>query len=309
MNPSIPTCPKCGEEASGGAKFLRLLRRRARSALRRLARRAPSRGSAAGPIPAPGPLHGPLRRQRRNGRSPRRTPRGGGRQAAAAGRDARAAQLPRLHREGTARAGRRRAGRKGRSANSPRRCWSSPTPTASRFLRPCGCAIRQSDAEGIRCEAYAWDQTERIAARWDEVFLISCGRTRDRARRRSSRGIGLGGSRGRMTPLVMEKRHEFLIDMILFEPLAPAAARSEHRCVLADGDAARTGGHAGAALPLRVQPAPLRARRSDEPRRRAARRRRVGRRLGALTFLNKRDFETYTSWLVQLLRYGRPITA
>ena len=28
-----------------------------------------------------------------------------------------------------------------------------------------------------------------------------------------------------------------------------------------------------------------------------------------LTFLNKRDFETYTSWLVQLLRYGRPIPA
>jgi hypothetical protein len=29
----------------------------------------------------------------------------------------------------------------------------------------------------------------------------------------------------------------------------------------------------------------------------------------SFTFLNKRDFETYTSWLIQLLRYGRPIPA
>jgi len=163
-------------------------------------------------------------------------------------------------------------------------------------------------AEGIRCEAYAWDRTERIAARWDEVFLISCGRLEiERAVEAADELIS--EARGRTTALVMEKRHEFLIDVVLIEPWrllrldqnAAAFSMTEMR-----REPETTVGplyrcafnlrHLAQGVPMNRGVELLAAGGSDvvwEP----------------LTFLNKRDFETYTSWLVQLLRYGRPIPA
>jgi hypothetical protein len=163
-------------------------------------------------------------------------------------------------------------------------------------------------AEGIRCEAYAWDQTERVVANWGEVFLISCGRLEiERAveipEESDSRALG------RTTPLVMEKRHEFLIDLVLFEPWR--VLRLDQNTVafslteMGRGPEDTLGPlfrcafnlrHLAQGVPMNRGVELLAAGASEvvwEP----------------LTFLNKRDFETYTSWLVQLLRYGRPIPA
>jgi hypothetical protein len=163
-------------------------------------------------------------------------------------------------------------------------------------------------AEGIRCEAYAWDRTEHIAARWDEVFLISCGRLEIEYAVEAA-DESLADARSRTTPLVMEKRHEFLIDVVLFEPWrvlrldqnAAAFSMTEMR-----REPETTVGplyrcafnlrHLAQGVPMNRGVELLAAGGSDvvwEP----------------LTFINKRDFETYTSWLVQLLRYGRPIPA
>ena len=164
------------------------------------------------------------------------------------------------------------------------------------------------DAEGLRCDAYTWNQTERIAARWDEVLLISCGRLEiERAVEAAEEWNS--EARGRTTPLVMEKRHEFLLDVVLLEPWrllrldqnAAAFSLTEMR----RGPEDTLGPLYRCAFNLRrfAQGVPmnrgvelLAAGASEvvwEP----------------LTFLNKRDFETYTSWLVQRLRYGRPIPA
>jgi hypothetical protein len=162
-------------------------------------------------------------------------------------------------------------------------------------------------AEGIRCEAYAWDRTEIIAARWDEVFLISCGRLEIEHAVEAADELS-AEAHGRTT-LVMEKRHEFLIDVVLFEPWrvlrldqnAAAFSMTEMRRGPEDtvGPLYRCAfnlRHLAQGVPMNRGVELLAAGGSDavwEP----------------LTFLNKRDFETYTSWLVQLLRYGRPIPA
>jgi hypothetical protein len=107
----------------------------------------------------------------------------------------------------------------------------------------------------------------------------------------------------------MEKRHEFLIDVVLIEPWrllrldqnAAAFSMTEMRREPEDtvGPLYRCAfnlRHLAQGVPMNRGVELLAAGGSDvvwEP----------------LTFLNKRDFETYTSWLVQLLRYGRPIPA
>jgi hypothetical protein len=164
------------------------------------------------------------------------------------------------------------------------------------------------DAEGIRCEAYTWDRTERIAARWDEVFLISCGRLEIEHAVEAAEELNLE-ARGRTASLVMEKRYEFLLDVVLFEPWrllrldqnATAFSLTEMRRGPEDtlGPLYRCAfnlRHFARGVPMNRGVELLAAGASDavwEP----------------LTFLNKRDFETYTSWLVQLVRYGRPIPA
>jgi hypothetical protein len=163
-------------------------------------------------------------------------------------------------------------------------------------------------AEGIRCEAYAWDRTEFIAAHWDEVFLISCGRLEIERAVEAADELS-AEAHGRTAPLVMEKRYEFLIDVVLFEPWRVlrldqnAAAfsmtemqRGPEDTVGALYRCAFNLRHLAQGVPMNRGVELLAAGGSDvvwEP----------------LTFLNKRDFETYTSWLAQLLRYGRPIPA
>jgi len=164
------------------------------------------------------------------------------------------------------------------------------------------------DTDGIRCEAYAWDQTERIAARWDEVFLISCGRLEIEHAVEVAEESSSAAS-GRKNALVMEKRHEFLIDVVLFEPW---------RVLRLDQNAAAFSltemqrGPEDTLVPLYRCAFNLRHCAQGVPMNRGVTLLAAGA-SGAvwepLTFLNKRDFETCTSWLVQLLRYGRPIPA
>jgi hypothetical protein len=163
-------------------------------------------------------------------------------------------------------------------------------------------------ADGLRCEAYAWDQTERVAAQWDEVFLISCGRLEIEHAVETAEDLE-SVARGRMSALVMEKRYEFLIDVVLFEPWrrlrldqnTTAFSLTEMR----RGPEDTLGALFRCAFSLRQLALGVPMNRGIEL-------------LASggsdvawqpLTFLNKRDFETYTSWLMQLLRYGRQIPA
>ncbi len=159
--------------------------------------------------------------------------------------------------------------------------------------------------DGFRCEGYAWDQTERIAVRWDEVFLISCGRLEiEHAVEVAEESNSAASGR---TALVMEKRHEFLIDVVLFEPW---------RLLRLDQNAAAFSltelerGPENTLVPLYRCAFNLRHSAPGVPMNRGVTLLAAGA-AGVvwepLTFPNKRDFETYTSWLVQLLRYGRPI--
>jgi hypothetical protein len=164
------------------------------------------------------------------------------------------------------------------------------------------------DAEGIRCEAYTWDRTERIAARWDEVFLISCGRLETERAVEASEDLN-AESRGRMTPLVMEKRHEFLLDMVLFEPWR-LLRLDQNSAAFSLTEMQR--GPEDTLGPLYRCAFNLRQCAQGVPMNRGVESLAAGASNVAwepLTFLNKRDFETYTSWLVQLLRYGRPMPA
>jgi hypothetical protein len=165
-----------------------------------------------------------------------------------------------------------------------------------------------ADTAGIRCEAYTWNQTERIAARWDEVFLISCGRLEIEYAVEAPEDLNWE-TRSRTAPLVMEKRHEFLIDVVLFEPW---------RLLRLDQNAAAFSltemrrGPEDALGPLYRCAFNLRRFAAGVPMNRGVELLAAGASEAvweSLTFLNKRDFETYTSWLVQLLRYGRPIPA
>jgi hypothetical protein len=163
-------------------------------------------------------------------------------------------------------------------------------------------------AEGIRCTGYAWDLTEYITARWDEVFLISCGRLElERAVETVEGSDAVTG--GLTASLVMEKRHEFLIDVILSEPWR-VLRLDQNTTAFSLTEMQR--GPEDTLAPLFRCAFNLRQLARGVPMNRALELLAAGASAVAwepFTFLNKRDFETYTSWLVQLLRYGREIPA
>jgi len=307
MNPLIPSCPKCGREALAGARFCVSCG----TALEAPSAAAPAARSRAVPPPDRSALQGPCTvLYAGNGEMDVRRV---GRFVAEAVKR----PLPDVTRELRNSRGFIAKGLPApvavALAEKAERELSAPVlvlADADRIAFPPVIRIRDTmvAAEGIRCEAYTWDQTERIAARWDEVFLISCGRLEIERAVEAAEEFS-SDARGQAAPLVMEKRHEFLIDLVLFAPWRllrldqNAAAFSMTEMLRGPEDT--LGSLYRCAFNLRhfVRGVPMNR----------------GVELLAsggsevvwqpLTFLNKRDFETYTSWLVHLLRYGRPIPA
>jgi hypothetical protein len=80
------------------------------------------------------------------------------------------------------------------------------------------------DANGLRCEAYTWDQTERVEAAWGDVFLISCGRLELQQVTEAAWAPSSGSTFIMPRALVTETHYEYLLDIVLFDLPSPAVA-------------------------------------------------------------------------------------
>ena len=179
-----------------------------------------------------------------------------------------------------------------------------PLPSAMRMRRV---AI---NALGIRCDAYSWDSTEPMEISWDGIFLISCGRldVQEVVEFRDESPAGGTDMIGRRLPhLVTTSRHEYVLDLVLRDPWrrlrldqnTVAFSLTElrrdrdqslgtlHRSVM-HLDRYAVGVPANRGLALLVSGASEAA-------------------VQSLTFQSKRDFDSYTHWLIQLVRFGFPI--
>jgi len=186
---------------------------------------------------------------------------------------------------------------------------------------PLAMRMRQAalDSDGLRCEAYTWDLTERVSATWNAVFLISCGRLQieEVAEERDSSPTKTGLFMRRAPNLVTNVRYEYLLDLILFEPNAGQGAEGWRRLRIDQNTSAfsltemkqdpdqRVGPlyrsavnieRYAAGVPANPGVSLLASGASDAA-------------WQSLTFLSKADFDMYSHWLMQLVRYGRPIPA
>jgi hypothetical protein len=162
---------------------------------------------------------------------------------------------------------------------------------------------------GMKCEAYTWDRTETVEAPWDDVFLISCGRLEvqhfEEALADTSSSSLIGG---RAVPaLVTQTRYEYLLDVVLVNPwrrlrldqnttafsLTEMHQDPEHSLGILFRSAVNIERFAQG-VPMNRGVSLLAAGASDAA-------------WQSLTFLNKRDFDAYVFWVIQLVRYGRPI--
>lgn len=159
--------------------------------------------------------------------------------------------------------------------------------------------------DGLACEAYTWNQTERVELPWEEVFLVSIGRLA--LERVSEREVQAESSNPfeRMVPnLVTNSYKEFMTDIVLFAPwrrlrldyntasyaFTDNEADPEHALKEMKSCARGLAVH-GHELPMNAGVALLGGRSEEWEWER-------------LTFLGKADFDSYTHWLVQLVRYG-----
>ena len=171
---------------------------------------------------------------------------------------------------------------------------------------------------GLECEAYSWDQTEKVEAPWDHVFLVSCGRLelQELVENGNDSADRPMFSRKPLPTLMRVTRHEFLLDVILFDP--PGSSANGWRNLRLDQNTAAfawTEIHQDTAVkvgPLYRSAIKLEPMGDLVPMNRGVSLLSSGTPDSdwePLTFLNKRDFESYTYWLMQLVRYGRPIPA
>jgi len=178
-----------------------------------------------------------------------------------------------------------------------------PLPSAMRMRRV---AI---NALGIRCDAYSWDSTEPLEIPWADIFLISCARLEvQEVVEFYEEGGGARDMLGRQLPnFITSKRLEYVLDIILRDPWrrlrldqnTVAFSLTElrrdreqslgalHRSLMhleryAEGAPRNCG------LALLASGASEAACQS-------------------ITFQDKRDFDSYTHWLIQLVRFGHPI--
>jgi len=189
----------------------------------------------------------------------------------------------------------------------------APLPSAMR--------MRQAvfDAEGLRCDAYTWSVTEHVTASWDAVFLISCGRLEiNEVSEAPAPSPTRSSIFSRKPPnLITNTHHEFLLDIILYDPEPNAGAEGWRRLRLDQNTSAfslteMVQGPESQVGPLYRSSVNLERFALDVPRNRGLSFLATGAADSAwqsLTFLSKRDFDSYTHWLMQLVRYGRPILA
>lgn len=166
------------------------------------------------------------------------------------------------------------------------------------------------DGRGLRCEAYTWDRTVEVAATWNDIFLVSCGRLEIQHAVESASDVPISGLGARpATSLVMQIRHEFLLDIILWEPWRRLRLDQNTSAFslteMKRGPDESVGALYRNAVNLDrfAQGVPMN--RGVSLLAGGA----SGSAWQSLTFYNKRDFDSYTDWLVQLVRYGRPIPA
>ena len=166
-------------------------------------------------------------------------------------------------------------------------------------------------ADGLTCQAYTWDETVPLAASWDEVFLISCGRLDlERVTEREKTRAPSRNLFDRMVPELQTDRYaEYVIDLVLFDPWrrlrldhnsASYALRDQESLIDEKLAALRECGrsllHCAETVPVGPGLPLLASHAADwewEP----------------LSFLSKLDFDSYTHWLMQLVRYGYSIAA
>jgi len=182
--------------------------------------------------------------------------------------------------------------------------------------------------EGFDCEAYTWDRTESVRATWDQTFLVSCGRLEVQevvAEREEDEEKRKKDFISRRIPKLTTLTHyEFLLDIILFGPAcksvsdppdAAVAAGSWRRLRLDQNTAGFSLTEMEHDPALQLRPLYRSAVSLEQFARGVPMNRGVALlSSGAdelawepLTFLNKNDFDSYTYWLLQLVRYGRPI--
>ena len=182
------------------------------------------------------------------------------------------------------------------------------------------------DADGFTCEAYAWDRTENIRVTWNKVFLVSCARVEiQKVVEDNEEPDGRGSFiRPRVPNLITLTHHEFLMDIVLFEP-PPEQLGTLPRSDIANdtwrrlrldqntvGFSLTEMGHDPSTYvgPLYHSAAKVERFARGVPMNRGVALLSSG--AGdavweSLTFLNKSDVDSYTYWLMQLVRYGYPI--
>lgn len=179
------------------------------------------------------------------------------------------------------------------------------------------------DHLGLRCEAYSWDATRQVAAPWDRVPLVSCGRlalpSLTEAPEPEPFPIPFRG----ITPppgerLVHSIRYEFVLDIFLM----PDGASSEGAEMRGPVPRLRLDQNVAGFSFAEADT----AEQSDVPMHRAALQvdrfadgvaLNEGLRLLAanappaewesLTFATKADFDLYNLWLLHLIKYGYPL--
>jgi len=184
-----------------------------------------------------------------------------------------------------------------------------PLPLAMRMRRA------SLDADGLRCDAYSWNLTERVEATWNAVFLVSCARLQveevvpgnDASPTRTDIFMR------RSAPLVTRTHHEFLLDIVLYD--ADNGGEGWRRLRLDQNTCAFSLTEMTADPDQRVGPLYRSAvnieRIADDVPMNAGvsllANGATGEAWESLTFLTKNDFDMYTHWLLQLVRFGVPV--
>ena len=181
---------------------------------------------------------------------------------------------------------------------------------------PLAMRMRQAvlDADGIRCDAYTWNLTEHVTATWDAVFLISCGRLQieEVVEERDASATRTGFFMRQNSSLVTNTHYEYLLDMVLCNFDREGGAEEWRRLRLDQNTSAfsltemktdpeqRVGPLYRSAINIEryAKTVPMNAGASLLASGAS------GAAWEPLTFLSKNDFDMYTRWLLQLVRFG-----
>ncbi len=173
--------------------------------------------------------------------------------------------------------------------------------------------------EGIRCEAYLWDTTEQMSIAWHNVLLASCGRLNlSEVSEVDSEPIGEAASakhrrlklpaRPEIPKLSTESWHEYVMDIFCLDPwLRLRLDENTSAYALVDVGSLTEGKKAfykAASQIIKLAP--------DVPVNEGVRllaNNAPAELWESVIFEDKRDFDRYNMWLLQLARHGHPIGA